>query len=260
MGQPHQAMQPFSPEAYQATSAYQLGAPQAEFKAGFSRQHIWALILGVVLAGLFGFAMTSSSSSLWMSIFVLIGIACIVWAIIDPIVHAGWRVYVCQYGVLFMKGSRPEVFRWEQVQSMWQEVTRHYRNGIYTGTTHKYTVQRTDGLKVVFNDRFKKVEDLGNSLSRAITATMLPNVLAAYNAGQQINFGPLSVSQQGVSNGREVLPWYEIKEFGVNKGIVSVRKEGKWLNWSTIGVSKIPNFAVFMALTQSILDQTRGRR
>lgn len=82
-----------------------------------------------------------------------------------------------------------------------------------------------------------------------------PQLLAAYNAGNVITFGPLSISRQGVSNGKELLPWPSITEIGVRQGCVSVGKEGKWFDWSNVAVSHIPNYYVFMALTRYILGR-----
>ncbi|MBO0781913.1 MAG: hypothetical protein J2P37_24095 [Ktedonobacteraceae bacterium] len=271
MQQQMQAMQQLPPEAHQMAMTYQLGTPLAEYRGGFTGRSIGGIILGIIFTGLFGAIaigiMNDSSSSssdggpiIIMVVLALVGLCFLLWSIIAPIIYSSWRVYVCSDGFVFAKGSEVQPTRWEHVQAVWQSVTRHYRNGIYTGTTHKYTVERSDGYKVVFDDRFKKVSDLGDTLSNKATAIMLPRVLAAYNAGNVVNFGPLSVQLQGVSNGRELLPWSQISDFSVNQGIVSVRKEGKWLNWSSVEVAKIPNFFVFMALVRAILDGARGRQ
>ncbi|GHO81320.1 hypothetical protein KSD_90910 [Ktedonobacter sp. SOSP1-85] len=259
MAYPYQAGPTLSPAAQQAISTYQLGAYHSEFKVGLTRHYLTGLIAGLIITLLFGFILinTGNDSSNVLLILFLLGLILLLYYVVDFLIHMSWRVYLCEQGFLLMKGSQADPFRWDQVQAMWQQVTKHYRNGIYTGTTHKYTIQRLDGHKIIFNDKFKQVEKLGDALSDAITTFMLPRALASYNAGQVLNFGPLSVSQQGVSNGKETLPWHEIKEFGVNRGIVSVRKEGKWFNWSTISVAKIPNFFVFMSLTRSILSQVR---
>lgn len=62
-----------------------------------------------------------------------------------------------------------------------------------------------------------------------------------------------------MSNGKELLPWHQIKEIKVNRGFISVKKEGNnWLTWKTVQVSKIPNVNVFMALVDYIVNS--GRR
>jgi hypothetical protein len=259
--QPAQYYPPQLPlEMQNLASMYQLGAPLAEYRGGFTGRAIGAIIGGVILVGIFGVAWVAEASSdpassVIFAIFTLLSLAFLAWAIISPLQSSNWRVYVFNQGFVFLKGGQPDIFRWAEIRAIWQQITAYYRYGFRTRTTHKYTIERADGHRIVLNDRIKNVAELGNGLSRQISEFMLPHMIAAYNAGNVITFGPLSVSKQGVSNGREMLPWPSIKEIGVNRGYVSVRKEGKWLNWSTVAVANIPNFAVFMALTRYILGR-----
>jgi len=129
-------------------------------------------------------------------------------------------------------------------------------NGIYVGTEHKYTVRGLDGRQVVLNDRITNVERPGNVISDMVTRVRLPEAIAAFKAGSTVTFGPLSVSMQGVSNSKELITWDQIKEFRVNNGTVIVKKEGKWLSWSSIQVANIPNFFIFLALVNAIMKKT----
>ncbi len=263
MEQPMHILQPpqLSPEAELLATTYQLGMPQNEYKV---RITVWAmivwLVVGVVLGVVFlGVAFTAGTPGA-LVLFVLLGLfffGLALYMIFIPILCRSWRVYICTEGFVLKRGTI-EAFRWDQVEAMWQAVTRHRTNGIYTGTTHKYTVRGKDGRQVIINDRFGNIEDLGNTLSHQITAALMPEVLNAYNAGNTITFGPLSISQQGISNGREALPWSQITGIGVNRGVVTVRKEDKWLNWSTTIVSRIPNVFVFIALVNSILKNRQA--
>jgi len=261
-GQPAQYYPPQLPlEMQNLASMYQLGTPMAEYRGGFTGRAIGAIVAGVFLVVLFGFIWIGSAagsdpaSSVVFAIFTLLSLAFLAWATISPLLSNSWRVYVFNQGFVFLKGGQPDIFRLAEIRAIWQRVTQYYRYGIRTRTTHKYTIERADGHRIVLNDRIKKVGELGYGLSQQISEFMLPHMITAYNAGNVITFGPLSVSRQGVSNGREMLPWPSIKEIGASRGIVRVRQEGRWLNWSTVAVASIPNFPVFMALTRYILGR-----
>lgn len=258
-GQPGQYYSPQFPlEIQNLASTYQLGAPMAEYRGGFSGRDIGNIILISIITIIYGVvwigvaADNADFSEIGLIVF-LICLAGLAWTIINPIIGISWRVYIFNQGFVVSKGGQPDILRWTEIRAMWQQITRRYYKGIYRGTTHKYTIERADGRRIILNDKFKKVEALGDALSQQITNTMWPHVLAAYNAGNTITFGRLSVSQQGVSNGREFLPWPSIKEIDVRRGYVSVRKEGKWFDWSHVAVSEIPNYYVFKALTRYIL-------
>ncbi|HZO74878.1 MAG TPA: DUF6585 family protein [Ktedonobacteraceae bacterium] len=256
MEQQLRALQQPSPEAQQFAATYQLGTPQAEYKVGFKKvRTIIAVIICVVLGGVFGAAAVSSSETQFVfSILSVAFTAIALYYIFTPVIYRSWHVYVCSDGFISTRGDKVEPFRWDQIEAMWRSVTKHYTNGIYTGTTHVYTVRSSDGRQVVFNDRFSNVEQLGDTISRQVTNRLLPQVIQAYQAGNTITFGPLSISKQGVSNGKELLPWSQIKEMGVNRGVVTVKKEGKWLSWSAVMAAKVPNIFVFMALVNYVLN------
>src|SRR5689334_4392221 len=53
-------------------------------------------------------------------------------------------VQVYTDGLVRTQYGKTIVVRWDEVAGVWQAITKHYRNGIYTGTTHVYTVQKKD--------------------------------------------------------------------------------------------------------------------
>ncbi len=260
MAQPMRLLQhqQLPPEAEQLAGAYQLGTAQTAYRVRVKKAAmiVW-IVLGVILGGIFILAAFSSSDNLsGMVVFLLVGLLFLGGAFYFaflPVIYRSWHVYTCTDGFVSVRGSKVEAFRWDQIEAMWHAVTRHSTYGVYTGTTHRYTIRRKDGVQVVLNDHLADVETLGNTISRALTDCLLPQVISAYNAGSTITFGPLSISLQGASNGRELLPWSQIKELRLNRGFVTVRKEGKWLTWSSIRVANVPNIFVFMALVDYVL-------
>jgi hypothetical protein len=252
-----------SVKAEQLAVTYQLGTPQQEYGVQLTRMTLFSGIASLVLAGGFGFfayeMLTSprNSNDINNAFFVIgVGVVFLLGALycfLYPLIYRSWRVYVGSEGFAFSRGSKLDAFRWDQIESMWQRVTRRYMNGIYIGTQHKYTVRGLDGRQVVLNDRITHVERLGNVISDMVTRVKLPEAITAFKAGSTLTFGPLSVSMQGVSNRKELISWDQIKEFKVNNGIVTVKKEGKWLSWSSVQAANIPNFFIFLALVNAIM-------
>ncbi|HEX7733731.1 MAG TPA: DUF6585 family protein [Ktedonobacteraceae bacterium] len=252
-------------DVYQGAYAAQLGdQPRAEYHPALTRKNIIlgviCLLIGLAFAG-GGIAAGQSSdgSAGSMVILVLFGLAFIaggIYTLLYGVIYKGWGVYVYERGFVFKKGSQAaQPFRWDQIEAAWHSVTRHYRNGIYTGTTHRYRVRRNDGYEVILNDRFNKVGELGDLVHNSVTSAKIPQVLAAYNAGQAITFGPLSVSTQGIWNGKSMLPWAEVKDISIQSGYIAVSKAGKWLRWSSQPVSAVPNPFLFIALVRRVLGR-----
>jgi hypothetical protein len=138
---------------------------------------------------------------------------------------------------------------WPEIEAVWQAVTRHYTNGVYTGTTHVYTVKTNGGEKLVFDDRLgKQVEVLGQAIQQGATDNLFPRYWQALQSGQKLTFGPLALDQQKLYAGKKELPWNEIKAVKIEKGVISVRKDKGWFNWASASVPQIPNFFIFYGL------------
>jgi hypothetical protein len=138
---------------------------------------------------------------------------------------------------------------WHDVAAVWQAVTRHYTNGVYTGTTHVYTLQTTAGEKLVFDDRLgKQVEQLGQEIQRGVTNALYPRYWQSLQNGQRLTFGPLALDRDKLYAGKKELRWDEIKAIKIEKGQIAVRKDKAWLNWASASVPQIPNFFIFYDL------------
>ncbi len=242
----------------QVTAVSQLGPLQSHYKITYNRWSITMIILGIVGGIVFAFfsgmaffvSQPAQIEPAALMICVSVGfLALALYLFLVPILYR-WSVYICAYGFLFIKNEKIEVVRWEDIEAVWQRVTKHYTNGVYAGTSHKYTVRRKDGLVIVLNDRFKQVEKMGNEIIEQSKQHMLPSYLAAYQAGQTVLFGPLSINQQGANNGKELLPWPQVKGITIQKGVLTITREGNILSWYTKPTSQIPNLAVLMGLLQ----------
>jgi hypothetical protein len=152
-----------------------------------------------------------------------------------------------------IKNGKTSVYRWDDIGAVWQQITKRYVNGVYTGTTHLYTLRRYDGEQIKLNDSLGKVEELGNLVQNETFKRLMPKAIATYNAGGTVVFGKISVSPQGISNGKETLPWTEVKGVTIDRGMISVSKQGKWLRWASDTAANTPNLYVFLQLVDAII-------
>ncbi|GCE04841.1 DUF6585 family protein [Dictyobacter aurantiacus] len=265
MAQPMQVLrhEEISPETMQHANAHQLGNVQVEYKVRLGKTQIRSIIVLVIVTLIFffiGFGMLSGGgdSAVGAIIFLLVALVFFIFTgyfALMPVIYRSWRVAICAYGLLYVRGSKIDAFRWDQISAFFIQVVTTYYNGIRTGTRHRYTVRDSDGRKAVFNDRFADAEEIGNAIDYELTRVQLPMAIAAFDAGQSLPFGKLQVSQQGLAKSpQQWLPWQELNDVNVNRGTISIRKKGQMLNWSTISVSRMPNMHIFLALVE------RGRQ
>ena len=64
---------------------------------------------------------------------------------------ANQRIYLFERGLVIDKGKQVQAFPWNQASTVWQSITRTYRNGRYVGTRCAYTLRLVDGYQLKLN-------------------------------------------------------------------------------------------------------------
>ena len=242
-----------------------LGSLKAEYKNAGARRWI-GLTFGVlcllatpVLLLLTAFVayQTYNESGLYKvldnAIVPLIGavIAFVIGAAVVISAWRNWRLAAALFdnGIAYQSRTGIQQVTWSDVTAVWQRVTRHYTNGVYTGTTHVYTLQTNTGQKIVLDDRLGKgIEELGKAVQRGASNALFPRYFTAVQNGQRVDFGPLAMDNQKLYAGKKELPWGEIKAVKISKGQISIQKDKGWFNWASVTVPQVPNFFIFYDL------------
>jgi hypothetical protein len=196
---------------------------------------------------------------------VIIGLLLLAGALIAPLIfllNRSQRVYVFAEGLVQSKGNTSEMVRWDQVESVLQAIIKITYKVVYVIpiariVRHAYTVRRTDGTRLVFRDSLRGVEALGDRVSRETARYLFPKALAAYRAGEQVAFGDLMVSKQGISRSGKLLPWTQYQKVDVANGVVKIQQQGKRLSWASVQVRRLPNVVVFLNLMEAIQREQR---
>lgn len=251
--QPVQHVQPMPDTAM-------LGAWVAEYKPRSVGSKL-SLVVGFILCVAGGFALLYGAASAHIApddrppVMILGGfLALLGWVMVESWIRTrGLSVQVFNDGLIQTRFDQRDVCRWDDIAAVWQYVVKRYYNGVYTGTNHTYTVQKRDGTKMKFNDTLKNVEQLGNTIQEEVARRLLPSAIAAYNRGETVAFGKLSLNTRGLAWGDKILSWGEVQGVQINKGYISVKKQGKWLNWVKISVAQIPNLLVALTLMDRII-------
>ena len=175
------------------------------------------------------------------------------------ILFSAWRNWTLaaalyENGVALNTRKGVQQVAWADVGSVWQAVTKHYTNGVYTGTTHIYTVQTNTGEKLIFNDSLgKNVEELGRAIQQGTASALFPRYWQALQNGQKLNFGPLGLDKTNLYSGKKELPWSQIPSIKIEKGNISIKKDGKgWFAWAAASVPQIPNFFIFYEIVSRL--------
>ena len=172
--------------------------------------------------------------------------------------YSNWKKAVVIYmnGLGYSDRHGVQAWRWEEIDSLTSAVTKHYTNGIYTGTTHVYTLVKKDGSRIVLSDTIMNVEELSNRIREKVYPLLYKRYADAYNAGQRVVFGPVAISKtEGIQVGKKAYPWDQVGQVSIHQGYVKVAKKGGgWFSGANAAAAMIPNVELLL----SIVDQVVG--
>ena len=171
-------------------------------------------------------------------------------------VFVSWNKSVAVYGQGFVARDRKglRTWRWEEVSRMYAAVTRHYTNGIYTGTTHVYTLVDRREARLILNDSYVHVEELGKLIDEKTLPILYEQASGRYNAGETLPFDRVALSKSGIAVGRKTFLWSEVRQVSIRRGTLRIaKKDGGWFSGASAAVSVIPNLRVLLSMIDQIV-------
>jgi hypothetical protein len=149
-------------------------------------------------------------------------------------------------------GSRNKVrgWRWDQIEALTFQITRQSVNFIPVGTSHKYTLDMTDGERLVLDDNVSGIKAVGEHVREKVTPLIYERYAQALNRGENVDFGPIRLNlAQGIWDRDRLYAWGDIDQVGAGKGYFIIEpKKGSSLRRTAVLIGDIPNFDVLMAL------------
>jgi hypothetical protein len=162
-------------------------------------------------------------------------------------------------GVAYNDRKGIQSWRWEDIHYFFMAITKHYTNGVYTGTTYVYTLQKSDGARLVFNNNLNKVQDLGGAIQQKVFPIQYQRMVDVLKQGQSLKLGPIVLNKDGMKMDKKVYTWAEVEQVGIQRGYVSVKKiGGGWFSGATTPVAAIPNLDPFLAIVDQIVKVKAG--
>ena len=243
----------------------QLGTPQARYMISkLGRGWRWTLYIlpfGFYLGLITFFASLLSINIPFInSIFLLLIIIayCIIIASALTLRFTNKRctMYPCDKGlILKQSNTKFRVIRWDEIETIWHSSAR-LPTSLYAGS-HIYAIRCHDGYRLtinVFRSRLNNMDNLNQTIDEQFTRRRLPFQFADYQAGQTLNFGPLSINRDGILAHDKMLPWEQVADITLLKDrrLVIYKMGERPEVWLNLPAFKIPNLSILLALFKRI--------
>lgn len=169
--------------------------------------------------------------------------------------HRNTRVYAFSNGLIYSKGDQMTPLRWEDIHSLHYKVVR----ALYGHTYHSYAIQLSNGQKILLPSNLKKIAHLGAVIEDETARIWLPQVMSAYQNGDPIHFGPLTVNQSGLARGRNLIPWTQIPYLVNARTCVVADQQGIFRRLS-VKMEDVPNAGLLQRMVNQIVTANNSTR
>lgn len=182
-------------------------------------------------------------------------------ALCGPFVLAlGWvlsvRVSLHQEGISYQSFLGSKEMRWDEVERFYYSATKQSINFIPIGTYYTFKLVDSRGQKISFGNRVERRAELGTKLLQCTFDPLLRKLASLFNAGSELDFGPIRVIRdKGVKIkrlfGYKEIPWDQVADYRIDQGQFYVWRVGQKRTTGT-PISSIPNAFVLLALLDNI--------
>ncbi len=182
--------------------------------------------------------------------FLFIGVG--IWTLRSQKQEQELAFFTFQDGLVYAHHGQTDIIRWDAITEVYLYI---YANRKARRTRYEYKLCGADGSVIKFNyydHVVSGMKQMSDMIQQDVTRRQLPKMAAAYDAGQSISFGPLSVSKDGLGKGNKMLPWPEVEDVQMSRGYITIRKRNKRSGWAEVPVGKVSNISAFLALTEQI--------
>ncbi|MBF6328173.1 DUF6585 family protein [Nocardia transvalensis] len=209
------------------------------------------LVLWFALA-CWGFAAGNLDYAAFPALFFVFMVGGFVRARIMAVRRRDMRLDLYEAGLTVTLQGQVRVVRFDSTEVL-QNLIRHYRNGIATGTSYEYTVTDLSGQPMKLTHKlFVNAPAWGEAIQTAVTRAQLPRAHAALTAGSRLQFGDIWMTAHEIGSGNDAVPWRDVSKADAARGRFGVEVAGRFLPVIARKVSDIPNYFVFISLADHL--------
>ena len=166
-------------------------------------------------------------------------------------------ILLYQQGLIDCRKGAPEVIRYEEIKKLFLSVV--ITNGVLN---YIVTLETKNVGKIKIDEHVANIERLKVLLEEQIIQIKLPALIANYQQGNALEFGQLTLTQEGLLAGKRMLPWSDFDSANVQRRYKTVdffiSQKGSKKDWYYSPRDIFPNLALFLTFINYITT-TQGQ-
>jgi hypothetical protein len=159
-------------------------------------------------------------------------------------------------GLVLERGRRGSAIPWDEVREVRTASVRYGLGPLPWGRQEQMTLVTRDGRTFHLDHSLSEYEELVSAVKHSVYPMLLDAYTRAFNHGQTLPFGPLSLAPDGIQNGRKTMPWNQVNQVRLDHGWLEAAptdsKSGLRLRFPA---RSIPNVDLCLQLIQELSSQ-----
>jgi hypothetical protein len=181
------------------------------------------------------------------------------------------RIYVYPQGLYYIDGDTEAAGTWAAVSHLITHSTTVFVGRDYATTQHTLDVYLSNGKHMSSGMETDKtvmlppgspgvpedaesvrLPELGQLIAQRVVKEQVPAALTRLQSGNNVVFGPVTVTPEGITGGGKSLPWNGLQMVGSKKGKFVVVVNDDQITWKSVQTKKVPRMFVLKALVATI--------
>lgn len=168
------------------------------------------------------------------------------------------RIILCENGFLDVNMFKVRVVRYEDIESVYESITRIFVNGAYRGTAYVYKIDLGKEQPLVYDSSWVSAHVFGKRIQAEACREERPVALKKFRDGKWVDFGRVRVHKRGIEIDRDRCDWDMVEEITGERGFLILRERFRKGEFARVAFAEIPNLPVFLDLIAEVTGHTKG--
>jgi len=167
------------------------------------------------------------------------------------------RLYLYAGGIVWQVGGRARALAWAEIAQIYTVMVRYGLFGLVWGSRLRVTLVPSRGRLIHLTEDLADLDTLLQHIKHSVYPRLLAQSRQAFNAGEALPFGPLTLQRDGILRHGRVIPWRAVRTTNLDSGRLTITfTEGQTQSRVRIPVSRIPNADLCIQLIEVLGSET----
>lgn len=156
-------------------------------------------------------------------------------------------------GLVIQRGRKGSAVPWDEIREIHTRSVRYGLGRWPWGRQGELILVTRDGRRFHLDQSLSGYDELAETVKRSVYPTLLDAYTRAFNHGQALPFGPLSLTPEGLHNGRKTLHWQNLAQARLERGWLEALPNDRRLGPRlAFPARSIPNVDLCLQLIQEL--------